>query len=426
WVNVTAQFENPVDTMEGRQLLLREGFAFVHVSAQKAGLCCTPLTPQVYDPVRYAGLNHPGDDYAEDIFSQVAKVLRTHPTLDPMPGLTVRTVLAAGQSQSASRLYGYVNSTQASAGVIDGFLIHGGGSKTFPKPLTVPVIHLLSDNEAKIDPPTKDPKYRVMEIAGTAHSGFFIGYQSVFGSGPRTADQAPMSRAQFDATIDKAGNYGQLLDPMLGTCVLAGSAMPMHYAVSTALHQLNRWVTTGKAPAATPRFTFAGTARATDQYGNTLGGIRYPPIVHPVAEYKSTSCPLGGLTVPFSDSQIQTLYGSFDGYQAKMAAATDTAVRQGWLLPVDAVDQMRRVCQAKVRFATGDTGTCKPYTPPAFESAGATTVTPVRPPAPPAAAPAAPAPGGSTLPTTGGLPWLAATGLLLITLAARRRRVAQR
>ena len=40
WVNVTAQFENAVDTLEAREMLLREGWAFVHVSAQKAGLCC--------------------------------------------------------------------------------------------------------------------------------------------------------------------------------------------------------------------------------------------------------------------------------------------------------------------------------------------------------------------------------------------------
>src|SRR6202022_4603021 len=48
WVNVTAQFENAVDTDEALQMLLREGFAFVHVSAQSAGLCCTPLTPKVW------------------------------------------------------------------------------------------------------------------------------------------------------------------------------------------------------------------------------------------------------------------------------------------------------------------------------------------------------------------------------------------
>src|SRR5438067_13658443 len=77
WVNVTAQFENAVDTVEASSSLLREGFAVVWVSAQAAGLCCTPLTPEVWDPVRYGSLHHPGDDYAADMFSQVAKAMRT-------------------------------------------------------------------------------------------------------------------------------------------------------------------------------------------------------------------------------------------------------------------------------------------------------------------------------------------------------------
>src|SRR5688572_20984403 len=36
WVNVTAQFENAVDTITAHEFLLREGWAFVHVSAQAA------------------------------------------------------------------------------------------------------------------------------------------------------------------------------------------------------------------------------------------------------------------------------------------------------------------------------------------------------------------------------------------------------
>src|SRR5687768_2184059 len=74
WVNVTAQFENAVDTMLARPMLMREGFTYVHVSAQEAGVCCFPvLTPKTWDPVRYEALDHPGDDYAFDIFTQVAR-----------------------------------------------------------------------------------------------------------------------------------------------------------------------------------------------------------------------------------------------------------------------------------------------------------------------------------------------------------------
>jgi len=345
----------------------------VHVSAQKAGLCCTPLTPQVWDPQRYAAINHPGDQYSADMFSQIAKAMRSHPSsLDPMSGLKVKRVIAAGQSQSADKLYDYVVNNQDDAHVIDGFLIHGNGTvkKTFPKPLTVPVLNLLSDREADPAAPTNDPLYRLWEIAGTAHSDYFIGTQSVDGNGQRVTDQPPADRAGYQQIIDKAGNYGQIPDPEFGTCTLAGATMPMHYATSTALHDLNLWIKSGVKPPAAPRYQFDSTGQlAKDQYGNTEGGIRMPPIEVPVATYVSTSCNLGGITVPFSDVQLQQLYPTFDDYQAKMHAATDRAVRKGWLLPPDAIDQMRRVCTVQSRYSGAAQGTCQPYTPPRFGSA---------------------------------------------------------
>ena len=365
WTNVTAQFENAVDTMEARQMLMREGFAFVHVSAQKAGLCGTPLTPCVYDPVRYAAINHPGDQYSNDILSQIAKAFRTPKKggPDPMGGMRPKAVLAAGQSQSASKLYDYVTEWAARANVIDGFLIHGGGSKTFPKKLTAKVVHLLSDMEARPAAPSKDPLYRLWEVAGTSHSDYFIGYQSVFGLGPRLAGLPQASKASYEATMDKAGTYGEKqADPLYAACVLAGGTMPMHYATSTAIYQLNRWVRTGKPAINTPRFVFAGTAQAKDAHGNSLGGLRLPPIEVPLATYRATACPLGGITQPFVGPQLTSLYPTFAGYWAKMRAATDTAVRKSWLLPADAVDMMRRVCTAQTRW--GSSGACPAYRPP--------------------------------------------------------------
>ena len=102
WVNVTAQFENAVDTLEAREMLLREGWAYVHVSAQNAGLCCTPLTPKVYDPVRYAAINHPGDAYAADMFSQIAKAIRT-PGGCARPDAAAWTYVASSPPGSRSR-----------------------------------------------------------------------------------------------------------------------------------------------------------------------------------------------------------------------------------------------------------------------------------------------------------------------------------
>jgi hypothetical protein len=374
WVNVTAQFENAVDLLEAREMLLREGYAFVHVSVQSAGLCCTPLTPKVWDPVRYESIDHPGDAYAADIFAQAARSMRaTAPgSIDPLGPLDARRVIASGQSQSANRLYDYVSSGQAARDdVFDGFLIHGGGEKTFQVPPATPVLHLLSDFEADPAPPSDDPNYRLWEVAATAHGDYFIGYQSVFGHGPRvTADQPAKDRAGYDELIDAAGNYGQDPQPLDAGCLVAGSTMPMHYAASTALHQLDRWVRTGEAPPLTPRFEFDDTGLlAKDEHGNTRGGIRMPPVEVPVATYLTTACGLGGVTVPFTDAQLQALYPTFADYQRRMGRATDRAVRHGWLLRPDARDQMRRVCTVRERYPAGSRGPCRDYRPPAFGSA---------------------------------------------------------
>ena len=381
WVNVTAQFENAVDTMLTRQMLMREGFAYVHVSAQKAGICCFPeLTPQTWDPVRYASLNHPGDEYAFDMFTQVAQAFKAPQGLDPMGALgasSVKRVLAAGQSQSANELADYIHTWLPAhpdaVGVIDGVLVHGNvpGEKSFVAGSPIPVLHLLSDFEAQddgVDPATVDPNYRLWEIAGASHSDFFIGYQSVFGHGPRViGGAAKQTQPQFNDLLTAAGNYGEVIHPLLATCTLAGATLPMHYADSTAIHQLNVWVATGTAPPNGPRFAFSGGSLAADQYGNTLGGIRMPPIDVPVARYVSTVCQLGGITVPFTDSEIQTLYKTHAAYYALMKDRTDHAVADGWLLPPDAVDLMRRACAASIRFGEAKAD-CPAYVPPAFNA----------------------------------------------------------
>lgn len=359
WVNVTAQFENAVDSVEAREFLLREGFAYVHVSAQRAGVCCTPLTPKVWDPLRYGALSHPGDDYAHDIFSQIAVAVREPSGVDPMGRLPVERVLAMGQSQSASMLHTYVTRAQTSANVIDGFLIHGGGSKTYEAPPAVPVLHLLSDAEASPESPNTTQNYRLWEVAGTSHSDFWIGYYQEFGQGPRTLADAPKRpESQLETLNRTAGNYGERIHPMLLTCILAGGAMPMHYAASTAIERLDTWARTGAAPPSGPRFEFAGEELARDEYGNARGGIRLPPIDVPVARYLSTACPLGGLTVPFSEVELRALYPTHGDYYAKMTAATSSAENAGWLLPEDAADLLRRACAAKVRWQEFDSPGC--------------------------------------------------------------------
>jgi hypothetical protein len=360
WVNVTAQFENPVDLLESHEYLMRHGYAFVHVSAQAAGLCCTPLTPQVWDPQRYGSLSHPGDEYSFDMVAQIARALREPAapgSADAMGGLRVERVLAMGQSQSAIRLHDYVNLGYARSRVIDGFLIHGdvGSGKVFAE-LPVPVIQLLSDYEADPEEPAPaDPsKYRLWEIAGSAHTDQWVGRHQIEGQSLRTAvGAAPRMPATADAELHRTvGNYGEQLTPYDGVCVAAGASFPMRYAVNAAIDYLNRW-DGGKrhAPPLGPRYAFdAEGLLARDAYDNALGGIRYPPVDVPVASYVSTACQLGGFTVPFTEAQLLALYPTHADYFCRMQAATQQSVLAGYLLPEDAADLMARVEGAKNRW----------------------------------------------------------------------------
>ena len=359
WVNVSAQFENAVDTLQSHRFFLSQGFAYVHVSTQAAGLCCIPLTPKIWDPIRYADINHPGDDYAFDIFSQIAQGFRTSAThdsehVDPMAGLSVQRIIAMGQSQSAIRLHGYVNEVQAQAGVIDGFLIHSdiGAGKDFGQRPAAPVLHLLSDAEAVPEAPTATENYVLWEVAGAAHQDLWVGAHQELGQARRVALMLPQqSMDQDDQLHELAANYGEQPNPLFGVCVAAGTAFPMRYAVNAAIYHLDRWLRDGSIPPQPPRYTFTeGGALAKDELSNAKGGLRYPPIDVPVARYISGLCQLGGITIPLTEIELLQRYPSHAEYLAAMQTATDLRVAEGYLLPADAAELIQRAAAASNRW----------------------------------------------------------------------------
>jgi len=362
WVNVTAQFENAVDTVEAHELFHREGYAYVHVSAQAAGVCCIPLTPKTWDPVRYAALSHPGDDYAFDMFSQIAQAMKHPPAVDPLAGLPVRRVIAIGQSQSGTRLRDYLIEVQPQARVIDAFLVHadGSGEKQYPADPAVPTLQLLSEREATPDAPNVTRNYRLWEIAGAAHQDFWIGVHQVQGQGPRATASAPQQPGDADAALHaSAGNYGEQYDPGQFVCIVEGTQFPLRYSVMAAIHYLDRWLRTGTPPPSGPRFQFdEGGTLARDADGNALGGIRLPPIDVPVASYRSDLCNLGGITIPFTELQLQQRYPTHADYYCRMKAATQRSLADGFLLEPEADDLMQRVEGAASRWRVAGDRDC--------------------------------------------------------------------
>src|SRR3989454_6883349 len=135
WLNVSGGLDASPDWTGAHTELIRDGFAWMGVSAQYAGvegggalLPIVNLPLKTVDPARYGSLVHPGDSFSYDIFSQAAQAIR-HPTgPNPLGDLEVKRVIAAGESQSAFRLVTYIDAVHPLAQVYDGFLVHSRGA----------------------------------------------------------------------------------------------------------------------------------------------------------------------------------------------------------------------------------------------------------------------------------------------------------
>lgn len=357
WDNVTQQFGIPFVWNWLHPMVFRDGYAYAFVAAQKAEQCsatvptgnvalpdtgvCNPQQLKGWDPVRYEPLNHPGDDWSFDIFSQVANAVQGQFSgADPMAGLKVKRVIATGNSQSASRLSTYVQQHQENAAIIDGFLIDAGGSKTYPANPTVPVIHVQSEAEVSPEAPRLWPNYRLWEVAGGSHGDYD------HTTHPPTYGRPEKLPSSAETDLHAHEEYGQHSPSTSALCapVVGGNQFPRRYSQRAALQHLDRWIRTGdgsKVPQP-PRVQFDAAGNpARDANGNIVGGLRLPPIDVPVATYLGESCGLLGSTVAFDPLRLRLLYPTPEAYVSKMRAAIDRSVREGVMLAVDGADLLR-------------------------------------------------------------------------------------
>src|SRR4051794_19758751 len=175
WLNVTGQSDLETAWPVEAQYLMRHGIGYVGVSAQLAGVCCGPTTLKGWDPQRYAALQHPGDQFSYDIFSQAIRALRgpahngttsLHPTPpNPMRGMEVKKLIATGASQSSLYLTNFVNGGY-DRHQIDLYVITRGGGPY--NDFSTPIFQLNEENSAAKQP--DNPHYVVWQEAGTAHA----------------------------------------------------------------------------------------------------------------------------------------------------------------------------------------------------------------------------------------------------------------
>jgi hypothetical protein len=359
WLNVSGGGDGSPDWFFLHRHLMREGAAWVGVSAQKAGIDGGGLLDSGQHlknvaPERYESLTHPGDAFSFDIFSQAGIALRAR--TGPLADLDVERLLAMGESQSAIFLVTYVNAVDPQAGIYDGFLIHGRGASgaslegemragrvsgsghRIREDVRAPVITVQSETDVimfagvRARQPDND-RFRLWEIAGAAHF-------DTYGLIAAHRDDGSLSAPELAALVAP-------VDEVIGqkAASLVNSGPQQHYVLNAAIAHLEAWVRQGSPPpSADPLETTDGDAPALvlDELGIARGGVRSPWVDAPVAVLSGLGqegagfTALFGVTRPFDDAQLHRLYpNGREQYLATFERRLDEAVTSGFILEAD-------------------------------------------------------------------------------------------
>jgi hypothetical protein len=350
WLNVSGGLDADPAYQTLREEIVRQGYTWVGVSAQKIGVeggavAVAPDIPgaadvvgkglKAIDPERYGSLHHPGDRFAFDIVTQVARALRSG---GPATGGSVPAqVLALGESQAAFGLVTYVNGVQPLTRAFDGFFVESrsgssmvmpdgadaadlaatilGPPTTFRADTDVPVFDVQTETDvvgilgsfAARQPDTD--RFRLWEVSGTAHADLHLVGQTV-------ADSLDCGAPINDG--------------------------PLHVVAKAALRHFVTWVTDGAPPPTVPLIEVSSAGVTRDADGIAVGGLRTPPVDVPVRVLTGDPgrddeplCLLFGTTRPLPEPRLAELYAGRADYEQRYAEGVDGAIAAGFVLPED-------------------------------------------------------------------------------------------
>ncbi len=381
WLNVSGGIDAPALWMMAHREVLRSGYAYVTVSAQKVGvdggasLLGIDMSLKSQNPQRYAALSHPGDAFSYDIFSQVAGLVRGR----LLEGLPIERLIAVGESQSAMFLTSYINAVDPLAKAYDGFLVHSrfgpaapldDGSifdddtaistqpVAFRPDLRVPLLAIITEtdlfgglrNGYYYARRPDDDRLRVWEIPGAAHADNYTIQVAPIDTGDAPLDDIVAAYAPTNVLM------GQQLEHYINF------APQHHYVVQAAIAALDAWVRTGEPAPAAPPIAMHETEDprpVLDTNGIAEGGVRTPWVDVPTARtsgvgdaYPAQNGPesaggnimaaIFGSGEPFDATTLSRLYpGGVTEYVEKFTAALDTTIQSGFILPADRAEILK-------------------------------------------------------------------------------------
>lgn len=352
WLNVSSGADAAPEYTYLAEELIRGGYAWAGVSAQYTGIeggegsvdglstgAASGLAAK--DPDRYAGLHHPGDAYCYDIFASIGSALRSPTDTDhPLSGLSVRQLLAVGESQSAMALTTYARHFVGDHDAFEGILIHSRAAAGMPFGEVGRGIDI--DTVFDAEPVTIPASVGVPVLTVQTETDVLTNFMYVLSRQPdssriRTWEVAGTSHAD----LHQIGPYENLLG-----CPTPVNRGQQRFVLRAALRHLASWAAGGTAPPSAPPLELdnAGDARRflLDEIGNVRGGVRSPSVDAPtqvlsgiVAGDVPRICVLFGSTTPADPEALGRSYAGAEDYLARYRAATTDMIRAGFALDDD-------------------------------------------------------------------------------------------
>ncbi len=347
WQNNAAGYDLDALWADSHEHFMRRGYAWIGVSVQSVGVM-GPLGLKAWSPARYSNLILTNDAVSWDIFSQAAQAVRHPVGVDPMGGLPVERVLAAGLSMAANRLLMYHNSIHPLANMFDAYMLVSLGA-LLRTDLDVKVFKVLTETDvagnanAKSQAWIRQPAsehFRRWEVAGAAHLDFHL-----------AQELAPLQVRDGLPVISAAGCERP-----------AFSRIPFYFVLNAAYDHMVDWVKHKAEPPIAPDLELEmlgeqSSVLARDSFGNALGGIRLAQHAVPTATNTglnlpdfppSNFCRTFGSYVPFETALLESLYPDHQTYLALVIEATHTNQRLGFIAGADAAATIREAAQSNL------------------------------------------------------------------------------
>jgi len=344
WYNVTNGFDAENTWFFAWEHILRAGYIWVGVSAQRVGV----NELKVWSPDRYGSLDVTDggsvtdDSLCYDIYSQAGQAIRHPEGIDPLAGFRPRTVIAVGESQSAFRLSAYVNSIHPLANVYQGFLLLSSLGNPIRTDLTDPVWKVLTEYdvgafEASVRQDDTS-LFRTWEVAGTSHVDQHL-----------RASREPL----------ELRDRGTALAPQCDVPSI-GTRVPTTYVLASAFDLLVRWVRQHAAPPSAPGIDIVEygppggpSVIARDDLGLALGGIRLSELAVPTAynvgfNVGPGACVRWGYSLPFDVGMLGDFYPDHERYVQRVTRVSQDNVRHRYILDRDAQQTIREAVESRI------------------------------------------------------------------------------